>query len=174
MKRFWRFLLNKNLPPTSLGATSVAVFGLGDSGAFCPELLGSSYIWLYLEVTKQKLAPFFSTTVLMLGVCVTQYWPKPITSSWRDSKCSRCLAGQCCHLLRWCLMDKASVQGTYSGGADKCRVPLGLCWIMRSPTGCRLSQVQRRGQEAGAEAGAAGGAGGGPPRVGGRPAPQRL
>jgi len=32
MRKFWRFLLNKNLPPNSLGATSAAVFGLGDSG----------------------------------------------------------------------------------------------------------------------------------------------
>lgn len=54
MRKFWRFLLNKNLPPNSLGATSAAVFGLGDSGAFCSEpLLESSYFWLYLEVTKQ-------------------------------------------------------------------------------------------------------------------------
>lgn len=33
MKRFWRFLLNRNLPPNSLSQLQSAVFGLGDSGA---------------------------------------------------------------------------------------------------------------------------------------------
>ncbi len=32
MRRFWRFLLRKSLPPDSLAATRYAVFGLGDSG----------------------------------------------------------------------------------------------------------------------------------------------
>ena len=32
MRRFWRFLLRKSLPPDSLAATAYAVFGLGDSG----------------------------------------------------------------------------------------------------------------------------------------------
>ncbi|KAG2485235.1 hypothetical protein HYH03_016021 [Edaphochlamys debaryana] len=32
MRRFWRFLLRKSLPPDSLGALRCAVFGLGDSG----------------------------------------------------------------------------------------------------------------------------------------------
>ena len=36
MKRFWRFLLNKSLPPHSLTQLLCAVFGLGDSG---PHLL---------------------------------------------------------------------------------------------------------------------------------------
>jgi hypothetical protein len=31
MRRFWRFLLRKSLPPGSLAATRYAVFGLGDS-----------------------------------------------------------------------------------------------------------------------------------------------
>ena len=33
MKKFWRILLNKSLPPDSLTTMSAAVFGLGDSGA---------------------------------------------------------------------------------------------------------------------------------------------
>ncbi|GFR48013.1 hypothetical protein Agub_g9842 [Astrephomene gubernaculifera] len=32
MRRFWRFLLRRSLPPDSLAACSFAVFGLGDSG----------------------------------------------------------------------------------------------------------------------------------------------
>lgn len=32
MKYFWRFLLQKNLPKSSLGGLSFGVFGLGDSG----------------------------------------------------------------------------------------------------------------------------------------------
>jgi sulfite reductase alpha subunit-like flavoprotein len=32
MKRFWTFLLNKNLPLDSLKGVGTAVFGLGDSG----------------------------------------------------------------------------------------------------------------------------------------------
>lgn len=32
MKRFWRFLLRKNLPADSLCGVMHAVFGLGDSG----------------------------------------------------------------------------------------------------------------------------------------------
>jgi hypothetical protein len=32
MRRFWRFLLRKSLPPDSLSRTAFAVFGLGDSG----------------------------------------------------------------------------------------------------------------------------------------------
>ena len=32
MKRFWRFLLNKSLPPLSLTQLLYTVFGLGDSG----------------------------------------------------------------------------------------------------------------------------------------------
>ena len=32
MKRFWRFLLRKNLPVNSLAGMHTAVFGLGDSG----------------------------------------------------------------------------------------------------------------------------------------------
>lgn len=32
MRRFWKLLLRKNLPPTILAGTNYAVFGLGDSG----------------------------------------------------------------------------------------------------------------------------------------------
>jgi hypothetical protein len=32
MRRFWKLLLRKNLPPTILAGTKFAVFGLGDSG----------------------------------------------------------------------------------------------------------------------------------------------
>ena len=32
MRRAWRFLLRKGLPPDSLAGVSYAVFGLGDSG----------------------------------------------------------------------------------------------------------------------------------------------
>jgi hypothetical protein len=32
MRRFWRFLLRKSLPPDSLSHMQFAVFGLGDSG----------------------------------------------------------------------------------------------------------------------------------------------
>lgn len=32
MRRFWKLLLRKNLPPTILAGTHYAVFGLGDSG----------------------------------------------------------------------------------------------------------------------------------------------
>jgi hypothetical protein len=32
MRRFWKMLLRKNLPPTILAGTNYAVFGLGDSG----------------------------------------------------------------------------------------------------------------------------------------------
>lgn len=32
MKRFWRFLLRKSLPPDSLGGITYSVCGLGDSG----------------------------------------------------------------------------------------------------------------------------------------------
>ncbi len=32
MRRFWKLLLRKNLPPTILAGVNYAVFGLGDSG----------------------------------------------------------------------------------------------------------------------------------------------
>lgn len=32
MRRFWRFLLRKSLPPDSLAGLRFGVFGLGDSG----------------------------------------------------------------------------------------------------------------------------------------------
>ncbi len=45
MRRFWRFLLRKSLPPDSLAATAYAVFGLGDSGYPKFNVRGSGDGW---------------------------------------------------------------------------------------------------------------------------------
>ena len=40
MRAFWRFLLRKNLPATSLSGVSFAAFGLGDSGEkLCNDII---------------------------------------------------------------------------------------------------------------------------------------
>ena len=53
----WRFLLQKHLPPTSLGRVRVAVFGLGDSGYAMYNVAAKKLYRRLLQLGAAELCP---------------------------------------------------------------------------------------------------------------------